>query len=152
MSCSLSRLCPINICSVLQYLNIFTPIVSGDKPKLYELQYFQFVNNNGQEEVINIIGATASHWKELGTALEFESYVLENIEENFGRVEKRCYELLRKWLVGNSKSITWETLLHAMLKIGCDDVAQPVWNSITDEGICMHCIVFLALFLFYLLC
>ena len=88
----------------------------------------------------------------MGTALEFESYDLENIEENFSRVEKRCYELLRKWLVGNSKSITWETLLHAMLKIGCDDVAQPVWNSITDEGICMHCIVFLALFLFYLLC
>ena len=120
-----------------------------------ELQYFQFVNNNGQEEVTNIIGATASHWKELGTALEFESYVLENIEENFSRVEKRCYELLRKWLEGatdNSKSITWKTLLHAMLKIGCGDVAQPVWNSITDEGIYMHCIVFLALFLFYLLC
>ena len=107
-------------------------------PTLYELQFFQLVNNKGQKESINILEATASHWKELGTALKFESYQLENIERNFSRVEDRCRELLKQWLkgsaTGNTKSLTWETLLHAMLIVGCTTIAQPVWESLTDEG------------------
>ena len=87
---------------------------------------------------INIIGATAAHWKEFGTALKFESHQLENIKRNFNSVEDRCYELLRQWLdghaTGDKKLLTWETLLHAMLNVGCTTVAQTVWESLTDEG------------------
>ena len=111
---------------------------SGDTPKLYELQFFQFLNSKGQNKSINIIGATAAHWKEFGTALKFESHQLENIKRNFNSVEDRCYELLRQWLdghaTGDKKLLTWETLLHAMLNVGCTTVAQTVWESLTDEG------------------
>ena len=107
-------------------------------PTLYELQFFQLVNNKGQKESINILEATASHWKELGTALKLKSCVLENIERNFNRVEDRCRELLRQWLngctTGDKNSLTWRILLDAMLKVGCTTVAQPVWESLTDEG------------------
>ena len=107
-------------------------------PTLYELQFFQLVNNKGQNKSINIIRATAPHWKEFGTALKFESYQLENIKRDFNRVEDCCRELLRQWLdgrtTGNKKSLTWETLLHAMLKVGFTAVAQPVWESLTDES------------------
>ena len=104
---------------------------AGDKPRLYELQNFQFVKN-GHEESIKIIEVIASRWRELGTALKFESHLLRNIEMNCSRVEDRCYELLRQWLNDcNEESLTWETLLHAMPS-GCAATAKLVLESFTD--------------------
>ena len=76
----------------------------------------------GDRKRINIIEATASQWKELGTALKLESYYLQNIESDYHRVKDRCRAVLELWLQGGAADsddpLTWRTLLLAMVQTG----------------------------------
>ena len=80
----------------------------------------------------------ASEWKELGIMLKFESAELRAIgKSNSFQVNDCCLEILDLWLQGHTcdkKPITWETLLMALMEVGCTTVAEQVWGALSDTG------------------
>ena len=81
-----------------------------EPPTIYKLQCFQFTNANGKQKRINVIEATASQWRELGTALKLESYQLNNIEIDYHRVKDRCRVVLETWLNDSDDPPTYGVL------------------------------------------
>ena len=87
---------------------------------------------------MHIRDSIASEWKELGIMLKFESEDLRTIEKSkFFQPKDCCLEILDQWLQGhtcNKKPITWETLLMALMEVGCYTVAEQVWGALSDTG------------------
>ena len=95
--------------------------VGGDKPSMREL-------------CENIVTQYAAKWKELGSELGLEDYVIANIQENNARhprrVEECCNAMLQQWL----KMIpfpTWGKLDDAVIKLAKPSIDETI---ITDSG------------------
>ena len=116
-----------------------SPLYTGKKPALDELQCFTYTSDSGTMENIYIINGVAARWQNLGIALKFSDDELRAIERSkFFQVEDCCREVLSRWLkgrAGDGKPITWETLLQAMVKAQCTEVARRARKALTGEGV-----------------
>ena len=110
---------------------------SGEKPSLHELLCYTYTTNRGIRKEVHIRDGIASEWKELGIMLKFESAELRTIEKSkFFQPKDCCLEILDQWLQGRTcdkKPITWETLLLALMEVGC----TIPWLSKFGE----HCLI-----------
>ena len=117
---------------------VYIYFLPGEKPSLHELLCYTYTTNRGIRKEVHIRDSIASEWKELGIMLKFESEDLRTIEKSkFFQPKDCCLEILDQWLQGhtcNKKPITWETLLMALMEVGCYTVAEQVWGALSDTG------------------
>ena len=86
-----------------------------------------------------VVQKIAANWKNVADSLEFEYWIIKNIEVKYRNYpEECCQELLRDWLsldhgIGPK---TWSTLLKVLKETrGCTAVAELIKN----EMALLHC-------------
>jgi len=83
---------------------------------------------------IGIIERTSPNWDYLGLGLDFESHVLQTINQNaFHQADRACMNLLQAWLQGRGKQpVTWRTLIQALEKANIPELVQKLKNLQTS--------------------
>lgn len=101
---------------------MYTSILCSDlegEPTLGYLQYMSYIDDKNEEHKLRIIETVAAKWKEIGIALKFKPFVLDNIEATErGVVEKCSLEMFTQWIRGGTKenggAVTWGALLESL--------------------------------------
>ena len=100
----------------------------SQKLTLEKLLLIEYKDDVGVKNKICIIKEIASKWEQIGIFLGFDDSELRNITRNYGTVEERCQELMRRWLQGvvDTRSPTWETLVEAIGKAQYGQLAHQL--------------------------
>ena len=100
----------------------------SQKLTLEKLLLIEYKDDVGVKNKICIIKEIASKWEQIGIFLGFDDSELRNITRNYGTVEERCQELMRRWLQGvvDTRSPTWETLVEAIRKAQYGQLAHQL--------------------------
>ena len=100
----------------------------SQKLTLEKLLLIEYEDDVGVKNKICIIKEIASKWEQIGIFLGFDDSELRNITRNYGTVEERCQELMRRWLQGvvDTRSPTWETLVEAIKKAQYGQLAHQL--------------------------
>ena len=115
----------------------FCLIVSGGRPKLYELEFLEGVDGRG----ISVIRSVAQEWKFVAVALGFAIHRIRAIEGACQRsIEKACMEMFMSWLEGGpdlAQPITWDTLIMCLRHAALIDIADRLKIILMDKsGMC----------------
>ena len=100
----------------------------SQKLTLEKLLLIEYKDDVGVKNKICITKEIASKWEQIGVFLGFDNSELRNITRNYGTVEERCQELMRRWLQGviDTRSPTWETLVEAIKKAQYGQLAHQL--------------------------
>ena len=93
--------------------------------KLSEADFNRQVSDCHIEEISN---SFCEKWRSLPPYLEMETIVTKDIDRDHSgcdECEKRC-SLLKKWKKLKGREATYETLIHALLKLKCREEAEGV--------------------------
>ena len=103
---------------------IFYASITGDRPKLHELQLLEGVDGRK----VRVVERVASDWKDLAIALGFDQSRIMIIEEDCrGRVERASQEMFMRWLDGEHDLVqpcTWDTLIKCLRRAAFGSVAD----------------------------
>ena len=115
----------------------FCLIVSGEWPKLHELQSLEGID--GRE--LRVIKTVAPKWKHVAIALGFAIRKIRAIERDYQwNMEKACMEMFMSWLEGGpdlAQPITWDTLIMCLRHAALIDVADRLKIILMNKsGMC----------------
>ena len=74
----------------------------------------------------SICDDVGANWRDLGTVLELEPAILDNIDTDFKECREKAWAVLRKWTQKNGKEATVGILINALEKIGRKDVVDKL--------------------------
>ena len=94
----------------------------GNRPSLSELHHLIIP---GQKEV-KVIQEVSTRWKKLALELGFELSVVESIGSRYSDSEEDCELMLRKWLMRQDGTVSWEVLMTALENIGLYSIADDL--------------------------
>ena len=94
----------------------------GSRPSISELHSLTIP---GPRE-IRVIETVATRWKRLALVLSCESSVIVSIDSGYLDADRNCAFMLRKWLEQEDTTITWETLIRALEKIGFTSLTEDL--------------------------
>ena len=128
---------PVELCCLTSVHDIvLSLIVSGDRPKLHELQFLEGVD--GRE--LRVIKTVAPKWKHVAIALGFAVYRIGMIKRDYQFVmEEACMEMFMSWLEGESglAPCTWDTLIMCLRQAALTYVADGLRIILKDKsGMC----------------
>ena len=110
----------------MKYNNFDASIISGDQPKLHELQLLEGVDGRK----VRVIERVAPDWKDLAIALGFDQSRIKTIEKDYrGSMEEACQEMFMRWLDGEhdlAQPCTWNTLISCLRRAAFIDVANSL--------------------------
>ena len=113
----------------------FCLIVSGDQPKLHELQLLKGVGGRK----ISVIESVAPKWKHVAVALGFAIHRIRAIERDCPLNMKKAYMMFMRWLDGEPglHPRTWDSLIMCLRHAALTDVADRLTIFLMDKsGMC----------------
>ena len=71
----------------------------------------------------------STKWKKLALELGFKLSVIESIGSRYSDSEEDCEFMLRKWLMRQDGTVSWEVLMTALDNIGLYSIADDLENG-----------------------
>ena len=73
-----------------------------------------------------MIRAAATKWKKLAIELGFDLSVIDSIGSRYSDSEEDCESMLRRWLMHQDATVSWEVLMTALDNIGLNSIAHDL--------------------------